>query len=578
MADTTHPDSRWTAEQTRQQFAAIAHLRWRVTVNSFRRKGGTGDLVARILTYPLLAAFALGPTVGVGFGAFYFAANDQLPHIAWLLWGTFALCQLLNINLGQPGTKFDPAQLIRFPLRARNYIAVRLFFGLLSPANVIGTMMSLSIVLGICIAAPYLWLYSLFALAVFALTNVMFSRMVFAWVDRWLSTRRAREVFTAIVFAGSMGIQFVNFSINPAYNRHHHSHGGLQTRLHAAQHLYEHIKPFLAVLPPTLISSALVEANLRYLAAYLRDTAACAVFAGFFFAVFALRMRAEFRGEVFSDVANAVAKPATAPIPQESATLPLTTLAPPLSQPATTFFGLPATLPLILGKEFLYVRRNTGLFYGLIAPIIMIFLFSAKFAARNSASWIFPAALAYTLLGLGPLSYNSFGLEATGAQFYFMAPVRLRDVFLAKNLVSLALAAVEAIVVFCIMSSVAGVPSLVMTLSALLWASATLLINTTFGNRRSITAPKKVETGRMASKQASPLSGLIATGWLLGSTAAGGGLLMGALYLKLTWVLVPILAIYAAAASWIYLRGLRSMESFTLAHRDQLFEELRKKS
>ena len=58
----------------------------------------------------------------------------------------------------------------------------------------------------------------------FAATNVFFSRMIFAWVDRWLSTRRAREVFTAIIFAASLGIQWANFTFNPAYNHDHRTH------------------------------------------------------------------------------------------------------------------------------------------------------------------------------------------------------------------------------------------------------------------------------------------------------------------------------------------------------------------
>ena len=63
-----------------------------------------------------------------------------------MLWGTFAFCQLLNINLGQPGSTFDPTQLIRFPLRLRNYVLIRLCFGLLTPANVIGSMIALSLI------------------------------------------------------------------------------------------------------------------------------------------------------------------------------------------------------------------------------------------------------------------------------------------------------------------------------------------------------------------------------------------------------------------------------------------------
>ena len=46
------PNEFWTAAQTRAQFAAIARLRWRMTVNSFRRKGGAGEL--SLILFPIL--------------------------------------------------------------------------------------------------------------------------------------------------------------------------------------------------------------------------------------------------------------------------------------------------------------------------------------------------------------------------------------------------------------------------------------------------------------------------------------------------------------------------------------------
>src|ERR1700760_1246209 len=175
MPEATRTDSApWTATQTREQFAAIAWLRWRIFVNAFRRKGGTGELVGRILLIPVLSGFAILPSVGVAFGAFYFTQGDRIGSISWLLWGTFVYCQLLNIQLGTSGTVFDPTELIRFPLSVRNYLWIRLCFGLLTPANVIGSLMAGSIALGVIIARPDLWLVAILALKVFAAANVLF--------------------------------------------------------------------------------------------------------------------------------------------------------------------------------------------------------------------------------------------------------------------------------------------------------------------------------------------------------------------------------------------------------------------
>jgi ABC-2 type transport system permease protein len=574
----TPANARWSSTQTRAQFSAIAWLRWRILANSFRRKGGAGELIGRIIVYPLFAFLALVPTVGVGVGAFFLAYKNNLDSVFWLCWVTFGLCQLLNIQLGQPGTTFDPTQLIRFPMRLGSFTAVRLFFGLLSPANIIGTLMSFSIALGIAIAKPGLWAYAFLALAVFAAANVLFSRMIFAWVDRWLSTRRAREVFTGLIFVFSLGIQWANFTFNPAYNRHN-GHGHAQSissdRLNAAAHLYQHVRPLMAALPPGLTGNSLVAASQGRSLYFLGDTLGCALFAAVFLAVFMLRMRTEFRGENLSDAANAVSR-----APKKSSKLKpasvRTNSAVPL--PATTSRGfLPPVVSAMLGKEFLYVRRNTGIFYSLVAPIVFVFLFAGRLATRGNSAWVFPAAVAYTMLGITPLAYNSFGLEGTGSQFYFLAPIDLREVFLAKNLLNFLLSFIEIAAVFAIVSYVATMPSPQTVAIALLWAAATLLVGTMLGNYRSITAPKKVNIARSAGKQASPLSGLIAMGVLLLSASIGAGLLILAAYFHRTWMLVPLFAVFAATALWFYLRSLRTLDSFARNRREDLFLELTKK-
>jgi ABC-2 type transport system permease protein len=571
----------WTLNQTRSQFLSIAWLRWRILVNGFRRKGGAGELIARILVWPILFGMAFGPSILVALGAYYFASSHHLDHIAWLLWGTFALCQLLNIQLGQPGSTFDPTQLIRFPLGVAGYTGVRLFFGLLSPANVIGTLMAFAIALGILIAAPGLWLYTLVGLGVFAAANVLFSRMVFAWVDRWLSTRRAREIFSGLAFVFALGVQYLNFTFNPAYNRGHGAHAPTQQHLVAGLRFYHRIRPFLAALPPELTTRSLIAARHGNLPAYLGLTLGCAAFGLFFLAVFALRMRSEFRGESLSDAANAVAKPARraavvahpANAARPTALHPADGLDTLASAPARGF-RLPPVVLAQFGKEILYVRRNQGVLYALVMPLFIAAIACMRFAARGSAAWIFPAILAYTLLGLIPLSYNSFGLEGAGSQFYFLAPVRMRDVLLGKNLTGFSLAALEVLAVFAIVAYVSHLPSLATVAASLLWAAGTLLFSTALGNRRSITAPKRINPARMSRNQASPLSGLISVGIMLLSVGFAGALFGLALWFQRVWVLVPVFAAFAAAGLWVYLRTLSSMDRFVLEHREQLFEEL----
>lgn len=567
------PTSRWSAAQTRSQFAAIAWLRWRILINSFRRKGGAGELVGNIFLYILFTSVTVFFVAGAGFTAYYFAGNGQLAHTSWLLWGIFVLCQLLNIQLGQPGTTFDPTQLIRFPLRVDTYISIRLFFGLLTPANIVGTLMSFAVAVGIAIAIPSLTLCAFLALSVFAATNVLFSRMVFAWVDRWLSTRRAREVFTALVFAVSLGIQWANFNFNPAYN-HHRLRGISPQHLRVAAGIYHHLRPMLAGLPPELTDTAILSIHRGATSGFFVYTLACALFAVLFFAVFALRMRTEYRGESLSDAANAVShktiKPTAATIP------PIPSVAVPSA--TTSTLGLPPVILTMLGKEFLYVRRHTGVIYGLIMPIFLVLVFAGRAASHSNSVWIFPAAVAYTLLTIAPLSYNYFGLEGAGSQFYFLAPVRLRDVLLAKNLFGFLMTLVEVLTIFGIITYISGIPPLQTTAAALLWAVGTLAINNILGNRRSFTTPKKINPQRMANKQTSQVSAFISLGILTLSYSLAAGVFFLCIWLHQKWALVPISLLFAVAGTALYIQSLRSIDQFARDHREELFAELCKQN
>ncbi|MGI4829018.1 MAG: hypothetical protein ACRYFU_12620 [Janthinobacterium lividum] len=565
--------SRMAAEQLR----AIAWLRWRILANGFRRKGGAGELIGRILLFPVFAAFALLPTLGAGVLGWYFVRQGEVAHIAWVLWGIFVSSQLLNVNLGQPSTTFDPVELIRFPMPLRRFVLIRLCFGVLGPANLIVSLMSVAVVAGITVAQPRLFVPSLIALFLFAITNILFTRMIFAWIDRWLSTRRAREVFTAFIFLFSISIQYVNVRFNPGF-QHTDRHRARAQGNQPLQARFRKLDRDLFWLPPELIAGAVTSASNHHGLPFLAETTACAGFAAVFLAVYTVRMRKEFRGENISDVANAVRRsPAQRPPP--AASPHLAAAAEPASRtlPAATRSWIPSTLAPLLGKELLVLRRNTGLFYGLVAPAVMVFLFAGRLSTRNGSPWVLLGAVAYSLLGISPMSYNSFGLEGTGAQFYFFAPVPLREVFFAKNVFGLLLALGEVLLVVAITTFVAGSPRPADCLFALLWAVGTLLFNMTLGNLRSVSAPKKVNPGRSINKAQPAVSGYIAMGIFAGCAALGSGCELLAIYLQRSWVGILLMTAFAAAACLVYANGLRKIEAYALERRDTLFQELGKK-
>src|SRR5437879_13900686 len=81
----------WTAAQSRAQFAALAKLRWCIFRNAFRRKGGGGELAARIILFPILALVAIGPIIGSGVAAYLMVSSGRIANLPILTWALFEI-------------------------------------------------------------------------------------------------------------------------------------------------------------------------------------------------------------------------------------------------------------------------------------------------------------------------------------------------------------------------------------------------------------------------------------------------------------------------------------------------------
>ena len=557
----------WTPAQTRAQFGAITRLRWQMYLNGFRRKGGKGDLAATLMVAPLALTIISGLCFGAGATALWAAVSGHLDRVSWVLWGIFLLSQLANLNLGQPGSTFDPKQLIRFPMGVWSYTAVRLFFGILAPGNIIATLMSLAAAGGVTIAKPALAGWAFAAMAVFAAVNVLLTRMIFAWVDRWLSTRRAREAFTALIFLFSIAAQGLNFAYNPAYSHHRMN---LQ-KIQGVQSTLTKVERYVSALPPELAGRSIAAAAQGQVTAYALKNAASVAWGCLFLFVFSVRMRTEYRGENLSDAANVVreAKPTKHEV---------THAAPGAAFVASS--ARPADVTrVVAAKELLYLRRNTGLFYGLIMPLLMVLVFAGRWSARWSphGSTVVLAALAYGLIGVFPMGFNSFGMDGTGAQTYFFTPVRLREVLVGKNVLCAGLAIAETLAILAVLSYSGKAPSPLIILDGVLWMVTTLLVELTVGNYMSIRSPRRIDPGRTAQKQARPASAFLSMGIVLASGLVGVLVTYLAGMGGVDWVVPIVFACTAVAAAWVYRENLNKLDAYAWLHRDELFEELQKK-
>jgi ABC-2 type transport system permease protein len=560
----------WTATQSRGQFAALAQLRWCIFRNAFRRKGGAGELAARVVLFPIMAVFAIGPILGSGFAAYFLVSSGRLTRLPLLTWGIFALWLLVLLNISPPGLSFDINTIIRFPLSFPRYLTARLLFGLLSAANVIGTLALIAADIGIAIARPSMVPWSTVLLATFALANIFMTRMMLVWVERWLSTRRAREVFTAFILFASLGFQYLNLNFNPGLQgRHHHA----PNHLPLLRNIYHHIQPIAALLPPGLTATSIVSASKGHFLSAIAAFLGLIVFGALFFSVYAWRMHREFLGENLSELTQPKRPAAnrSASTPTARPEVVPNALAP--SRPTT--FALNTTVIACLQKESIYLRRNINQLYGFVAPLFMVFLFAGRVSANGRfGNFVFPVAVAYSVLGVSVLSYNALGMDGTGVQFYFLSPTRLRDVFLAKNLTGFLLTFVELVLIFVVIALVAHPPSLVIALATICWLLFTTFINGAVGNLRSLSAPKKIDLSKVSRKQASQLSVLIALGILAACLGIGYGVVILANNFGQPWLMVPIFLGLAIIGFVFYLNVLNRLDAIALGHREALSEEL----
>jgi ABC-2 type transport system permease protein len=561
----------WTAAQSRAQFAALAKLRWCIFRNAFRRKGGGGELAARIILFPIIGIVAIGPIIGAGYGAFFLVSSGRIAMLPILTWAIFALWMVVVLNIAPPGLSFDINTIIRFPLSFPRYLTARIFFGLLSASTVIGTLAIISADIGIAIAKPSLAPWSTLLLAAFALANIFFTRMVLVWVERWLSTRRAREFLTAFILFASLGFQYINLNFNPGLQGRHHR---ASSHLPVLRNIFHHILPIAAFLPPGLTASSIVRYSQSHFLTAIASLFGLVIFGALFFSVYAWRMHREFRGENLSQVTQPkqpAARQAAASPSARTAHLPDTALLPARSRT----FGLNSTIIACLQKEFIYVRRNINQLYGFVAPIFMVFLFANRLSISGRfGNFIFPVAIAYSVLGVSILSYNALGMDGSGVQLYFMAPGRMRDVFLAKNLTGFLLNLVELVLVFAVIAFVARPPSLIIALATICWLLFTTFINGAVGNLRSLTAPKRIDLTKASRRQASQLSVLIALGILVACAGIGFAVLVLAGDLGRPWLMIPVMLALAIAAFTFYLIVLNRLDTIALNHREALAEEL----
>jgi ABC-2 type transport system permease protein len=556
---------------SRQQFATITWLRWRIFVNSLRSKGATGELVVKILSVPVLGAIIFGPAVGAAFGAFYCIHAGQDALLAIPLWLIFLLWQFIGASTSATGPSFDLSTLVRFPLRYRDYLLMRLSFGLMDPPTLAGIMCLIGMSIGVAIADPRLLPWAAFCFFLYAVCNVLFSRMVYSWMERWMAQRKTRELVTGAILLGSLLMQFGSQFIQKLAG-HHGPTNPLVAKIGRA---------LLAInwfLPPGLAASSVqhMHADSQWMA--LAAFAGLLLFTCGFLLILHIRLHAQYLGESLSEAPAAVKAKKAA-----SKMRPANT---PAAAAASTGSKLlsPAVAASLI-KDLRYLLRSGPRLYVLIMPVFVVFLFSARNSGLNYIGMahglikgmLFCYGCAYMQLIFVGFLYNSLGGDGAGVQFYFLAPLRMRDVILAKNLLTGAIMLVELVLIYIVATFIAGFPPADITATTVAWSFFAFFLNTGIGNVRSIVSPKAMDPSKMRGQSVSAVSSLISLAVMLSAIALGGLMLALCAYLRVSfWAAAIVFLALSGLSLGAYLLVLNRIDSIAQEHVEDLTQTLSK--
>ena len=536
--------------RTADQLRLIAELRWRLFVNSLRSRGGKADLAGRAVAGVFIGTGALVMGVLLGIGS-WAAFHQHLPLALHAeLWLVFLVWQLLPVFITGFGAQADLGLLLRFPLRYSAFVALTVAYGIADPVSVAAFFWLTMILAGIAVAAPGALLWAVPAFVVFAATNLLLSRAIFAWLDRWLAQRRTREILGIGFFLLLMSFQL----IRPLSERWG------KRALPALSQLAPIERPF----PPGLVASAIQSGHSGAPGRALLALGGLLAFSAIVGWLLSIRLRAQYRGENLSEGPREYTGEGVA-TPHRSWQLA----------------GLSPQLAALVEKDLRYFLRNTTQYLNLAVPLILVFVFSLNGAIGTRHSFLgggvfFPISVGYCVLVLSNFVYNSLGYDGAGVAMLLAAPIRFREVLLSKNLLHGVLVAIEILLVSALLWFLSGPPPAVIAALTLAGAVFVIFLNFAAGNLMSLYFPKRLQFGTMRRQNASGVAAVVTI--CVPATAMG---IAAGVYILCKWAghpdwaVVPLLGL-AGVALVVYRRVLSAVSAIADKKRDVLMAELGK--
>lgn len=534
----------------RAQFAAVAQMRWRMLLNSFRTKRGGFETGARIFSRSFFALIGLGVGIGLGFAGWQMAAHNSLRELSALLWAVLAFWQLVPITIASFQENADLSILLRFPVSFASYALYYILFGLFDIGSIVGGIALFGIWIGTSIARPGLMGWITLALALFAAFNILLTRMIFSWIDRWLAQRRTREILGGIFLFLMLGAQL----LNPAFYSNSGHHRG-PTHAAIMRHL-QTVERVQAFLPPGFAADAIDGAGRHEPFRAGADLLLLTLYVTAAGALLAVRLRAEYRGESLGEAPRRTAKAVST------------------ASGGVRLEG-PGPVAAVIEKEIRYLMRSGVMLYGLLAPLVIVFLFSNNGRGHGpglGAQYALPLGVAYGFLGLTRFIYNNLGGEGAGIQLYFLSPTPLRKVLLAKNIVHTLIFLLELVLVCTIVVFRSGLPGPQMLFITFAWLLFAVPAQLAIGNVLSITMAYRMNMTRMSREQGATGNGLLSVAAQVVIFAIGAAVYLPLLYWGHVDLAAPVLLVMAAGSTFCWLRTLAASDAMIAARRESLVE------
>ena len=550
--------------EARTQYAAMAQMRWRMFMNGLHSIHGILDLGATGIAWLLYSIFGLGLGFGLGAAAYSMASRASWQHLPILFWAISILWLMFPMIVASFQEQSDLGILLRFPVHFGSYFLLYLISGLLEASTIVGVLCCLGVWIGVAIARPDLYLWTLLALSVFAVFNILMVRAVFAWIDRWLAQRKIREILGAAFMVLFVSLLVVNSML------HEPRHVGSKSHRDEAAQVQETLNKYAPLLktanlvqqwlPPGLGARTLQQAIQQRPVAEFESLSMLVVWVVLAGGALAGRLKAQYRGQNLS----------WAPRRDKA-----------IGRTDGWTLGGSGPFPAIVEKELRCLMRSVPLLWAVCVPLLFVLVIAGAFppslaGGTKSFPYVFPVCVTYALLGFTGLFYNNLGAEGVGIQLLFFSPTPIRTVLLAKNLLHSILFAVVAFAAGILSCLRVGVPSFVVLADTAAWLIFALPCNLAAGIILSLAIPYRINPGRITRPAGAQANTLPAMFIQLGVLGVGALVFWLCWSLKELWLPVPIFLTLAVGAIFVWLRVLHYSDNNANQRRDSLIATLMK--